>query len=411
MINKMNKFLASTLFLLVSPFFIFAQEEAVLLAIPSKECKILLDGVEIGQGKAGSALRIVSTSGEHYLEAQTNDGLTKGELVQLEKGKQKIVKIELVSSTPVLVESVAVAEINFDLPGSVTTLAWASEHENESYPYPTFYYAFEKGDEIILNVTMSNKKGTNIINVLTYPDGVVRYTNNAFTELNDMHIKVPERAIYQFVFASNHAFDRNCFLKVTRKPASNFNTKVTLKKISTPKTIVEPTALRVNSGSNAFWKNGKSRILVPVALPPNTIEWFYRFSASRNQEDIDNVRKNFQLFGELTTLFLQSTGFGSVAGKAVKIGVEQLAQPPGSNHCDIYLLDYENIAGFEAKSDEWKYVLQGSRQNLMSGNVKVDCCIQGQYYLGIRNPDEYDGINVSIEVIAITAREEYMMEN
>jgi hypothetical protein len=166
----------------------------------------------------------------------------------------------------------------------------------------------------------------------------------------------------------------------------------------------------VNSGSNADFKGGKSRILVPVALPPNTAYWFYRFSASRNQEDIDNVRKNFQLFGELTQLILSATGAGAVASKAVGIGVDQLSMPPGSNHCDVYLLDYTNITGFEAKTDSWQYILQGTRTNLMSGNVKIECCNSGQYYLGIKNPDYYDGINVSMEVIAITATEDLAME-
>ncbi len=47
----------------------------------------------------------------------------------------------------------------------------------------------------------------------------------------------------------------------------------------------------------------------------------------------------------------------------------------------------------------------------MAGNVKVTCCNNGQYYLGIRNPDGSYGINVSIEIVAITAMDGYAMDN
>lgn len=252
------------------------------------------------------------------------------------------------------------------------------------------------------------------IEVATYPEGVLKYSSNKFTELVNLEIPVEERSIYRFTFATNHTFDRTCFLKVSRKPATkeaeSFNSNVALKTIYTPVSIIEPTSHFVNSGSNAFFSGGKSRIVVPIKMPANTVEWFYRFSASRNAADIENVRQNFQLFGELSKLLLSTSGFGIAATKAVTIGVEQLSMPPGANICDVYLLTYDNIQNFEAKNDpNWEYLLEGSRANLMSGNVKVTCCTNEQMYLGIKNPASLDGINVSIEVIAITARQEYVI--
>lgn len=254
-----------------------------------------------------------------------------------------------------------------------------------------------------------------MIEVATYPNNVIKYTNRSFTELKDLRIKVEERSIYRLTFATNHAFDRNCILTIGRKPASAetaiFNTSVSKQKIYRPTSVIEPSSQWINSGSNSLFAGGKSRVVLPVTLPPNTVEWFYRFSASRNKEDIENVRSSFQLLGELTKLLLVSTGVGVGVTKAVSIGVEQLTMPPGANVCDIFLLEYNAIGNFESKNDSnWEYILQGSRKNLMSGNVKVNCCNEGQYYLGIRNPAAYDGINVSVEVIAITVSEEYVME-
>ena len=288
-----------------------------------------------------------------------------------------------------------------------------SDDPDKSYPYPIFYYAFDKGDEITLNISMSNKKGTNLIELSTYHDGVVRYANNSFVELKDMKIKVPERAIYKFKFATNHIFPRNCFLKVSRTPAFSetidFNTKVTLQKILTPISVQEPQELYINSGSNASLMGGKSRVLIPVKLPPNTVEWFYRFSASRNKEEISNVKKNFGLLGELTSLALNLTGVGAAV---TSIAVERLSQPPGANYCDIFFIEHKYIQAFEAKlDDQWKYFTEGSRKNLSSGNVKITCCNDGMFYLAIRNPDSTIGVNVSIEVVAITAREEYAISS
>jgi hypothetical protein len=393
--------------------------QSTALIITNRNAKVIFDGEEKGACEPNKPFKIVTTEGEHYAQVQYNsDGnlIDKSEVINLETGKQKVIKLMFDESLsqPSVLNEIQLAELNFSIPGSVNVGLWMNQNPNATYPYPAHYMAFEKGDEINLDVSMTNKNGTNQIEISTYPNNVVKYTNKAFSELTNLKIKVEERSIYRFTFATNHAFDRNCIVKIKRKPTSsdavNFNTNVSKQRKYKPVSVVEPTALRVNSASNATFSGGKSRVLVPVNMPSGTVEWYYRFSASRNQEDIDHVRKNFQLFGELAQLFLTSSGFGVVSGQAVKIGVEQLSMPPGSNHCDVFLLDYNNISGFEAKTDSWKYILEGSRENLKSGNVKIDCCKQGQYYLGIRNPDLYDGINVSIEVIAVTMEEDYVME-
>jgi hypothetical protein len=355
-----------SLFLL--PYKAIAQEDAILLVISNQEVKILLDGVEKGTAKANSAFRITTTGGEHYIEAETlGAGVSqnKGEIVQLEVGKQKILKLEFSTITQLLdSDIVRVGELNFELPGVVGVAAWQTENEDGSYPYPEFYYAFEKGDEIILNLTMSNAKGTNMISVSTYPDGVERFSNNAFTELKDLKIKVPERAIYRFAFTTNHAFSRNAFLKMDRKPASReavaFNSKVTYKRTLTPVSVLEPQSFFINSGSNAALLGGKSRVTLPVNLPANTVEWFYRFSASREASDIENVKNNFGLFGEVTKLLFNLTGVGAAINT---LAIDKLSQPPGANYCDIYFLEHQYIGLFEAKTDDqWRYLTEGSRE-------------------------------------------------
>src|SRR5687768_15561326 len=153
MISKIKVLLCCTVLFLSAK--VFSQEDATVLVIANLDAKIMLDGVDKGQTKAGSALRLTTTPGEHYVEAQSGTGLTKGEVVQLEAGKQKILKLEFeitIQSAPQ--EATPVADINFEIPGFISAI---SDEPEKSYPYPIFYYAFDKGDEITLNISMSNK--------------------------------------------------------------------------------------------------------------------------------------------------------------------------------------------------------------------------------------------------------------
>lgn len=406
--------------LLSIPFLSFAQSETVLIIIPNQNAGIILDGLHRGTAKANSAFRITTQSGEHYIEAEAIVGgtsINKGEIVILDPGQQKILKLEFESTSSSLLstsaENISVAELNFALPGTVGVIAWQAEHDGQSYPYPEFYYAFEEGDEILLNLSMSNAKGTNVISVSTYPDGVEQYSNRAFTELKDFIIRVPKRSIYRFTFATNHAFQRNAFLRVTRKPKSmetaGFNTKVTYVRNLIPYSVNEPQYNFINSGSNASLLGGTSRVLVPVKLPSNTVEWFYRFSASRSSKDIENVKKNFGLLGEVTTLLFNLSGVGAAM---TTLAVESLAKPPGADYCHIYLIEQQHIQLFKSKLDtDWTYYPEGSRLNFKSGNVKVTSLTAGTYYLGIINPDPMNGVNTAVEVVAITAKDEYVMNN
>jgi hypothetical protein len=400
-------------FLVFTCFAASAQDNSIVLVIPSTDSKILLDGLEQGISKSGSSVRIVTSSGEHYIEAQPIDPTlqAKGEILVLEPNKQRLLKLQF-DATLASVEPVKVADLNISLPGMMAVTAWSAEHPKQNYPYPTQWFAFEKGDEIIINATMSNRNGTNIIDVISYPDRVARYSNGSFTELKDIRIKVEQRGIFAFTLGTNHTFDRNCFLKIHRKPANAesilFNSAVSLKKVYTPVSIHEVQDFFINGGLNSTFSTGKSRVTIPISLPENTVEWYYRFSASRNKEDIENVKTNFKLFSELATVTLGLTGVGATLTEGV---FNSLAQPPGADFCDIYLLPAEHRSTFEVKQDgQWKHYPDAARQNFKSGNVRVKCCNTGQFYLGIKNPAATMGVHVSVEVVAITVREDYVME-
>ena len=157
----------------------------------------------------------------------------------------------------------------------------------------------------------------------------------------------------------------------------------------------------VNSISNDYIKGGKSRVLVPVYLPENTKEWYYVFTASRNEADVKNTLSTFNMASALSGFIKKD--------KELQSAVAGMAAPPGAEICDIYLLDEANAKLFNDKED-FNYQLDASRENFKSGIVTVRGSDTGKVYLGLRNPDNLHGIHIAIEVIAIVATPETVEE-
>ncbi|WP_340201402.1 hypothetical protein [Ascidiimonas sp. W6] len=155
----------------------------------------------------------------------------------------------------------------------------------------------------------------------------------------------------------------------------------------------------LNSRSNALIKGGKNRIIFPVNLPENTIEWFYVFTASRNEADIQNTLKTFDLAGSLSKFIDQD--------RSLQNSVGNLSAPPGADICDIYLMDEKNARIFINKK-EFEYQLSASRENYKSGIVEVSKNSKRKLFLGINNPDNIYGIHVSFEIIAIVKERDYV---
>lgn len=168
-----------------------------------------------------------------------------------------------------------------------------------------------------------------------------------------------------------------------------------------PVELIQSQTIYVNS---AVSLSGKSRKVISFQLPANTIRWYYCFSTFRNEQDVQNVRNTYNLFSKLSLIIDQS---GTTASAISLIGT-----PPGTNYCDVYLLSSSNdVSVFESKSDylgsSYYYNRQGSRQNFVSGVVDVTdpSNLSGWQYLGLKNTDLNDGVNVVLQVVAIVYSE------
>lgn len=281
-----------------------------------------------------------------------------------------------------------------------------------------FYYGFAQGDKVIFSFEELKGKELKEIEIIEMPT-YSKFMDYKTKKIENKLFEITRTGIYKFRFANKGLGTRICKFKIQRIPSNeatrNFNCSVywktvydtiqqtiqeryLVKKEYKPIQLLEPSLYYINSGRNAFFQGGKSRISLPVILPRNTVEWYYTFSASRNEAQIQATRKSLNLMGQLTKLVGMSG--------ALNIGIDMLISPPGGDVCDIYLLDGTNKAPFEEKI-EYRHNPEGSRENISSGVIKIKSTLQQNNYLGIKNPDSGYGIHVTIEAVAITVEEHW----
>jgi hypothetical protein len=138
--------------------------------------------------------------------------------------------------------------------------------------------------------------------------------------------------------------------------------------------------------------SGRSRLTMPVQLPQGTVRWYYSFAAMESKnEPMDWV----SLAAQLTKLVDETGISGAVISRVVK--------PTGTASCDIYVLDTEGGAPFDAKTDDkWQYDKNTSRQNMTGGIVEAYIS-KPNFTIGLSNPSLKSGINVRIEISAVVA--------
>ncbi|MBK5214539.1 MAG: tetratricopeptide repeat protein [Flavobacteriaceae bacterium] len=160
------------------------------------------------------------------------------------------------------------------------------------------------------------------------------------------------------------------------------------------KKLIDSRNIYLNGGMRAEF-GGKSRTSIKFDLPPNTVEWYYSFTTTKGESGNGNLNLAIQL----SRMLLDPSGLTSIATSRVKI-------PEGVAAADIFLLDQRNMNLFLQKVDlnggTFLQYPEGLVENTKQAIVKVDDIKSGTWYLGIKNPSSVDGINISIEIVAVT---------
>ena len=162
------------------------------------------------------------------------------------------------------------------------------------------------------------------------------------------------------------------------------------------RSLCEERKIALNGKFRDVVAGGQSRIAIPVDLPSGTIEWFYSFTTTEG----GNGTKILNLAIQLSSLSFDPTG------TSAKI-LSRLEVPGGTTAINAYVLDANNKTAF-LEGDEFKHIEEGSSLATKQAVVKIDDVRTGRWFIGLENPSALDGVNISIEVVAIVREEVYV---
>lgn len=156
----------------------------------------------------------------------------------------------------------------------------------------------------------------------------------------------------------------------------------------TTKTLVTTTKYLCSLSKS--YLGGTSRIPILVELPPNTVEWYYSFSTSEGESGTAMLNLGIQLYA--------ASQLGPLGASAAK----QIEVPKGSNAIDVLLISVESKKDFELEKDD-KVLGYEAYCSLKASQavMPINKLLTGSYYLGLKNTNNLNGINVTVEVVAI----------
>jgi hypothetical protein len=405
----------------------FGQTTGKLLIISNTRGEVQVDGRLIGTVEPNTPLIQVVTVGDHLVQLEYIDRgrpAMKNELVAVEAGRQKAVEFAITTATvaPAVpgMDTIFVADLPMAIPGRQSVGAWQREHRGEDYAYPTCYYAFEKGDLVVLDSPMKSALTSNSIDVFSEPDGAPIYSKRSFAALNHQTFPVYERCILRFKLSTEQPYDRTTSLRIRRIPASKatvrFNPEVkwrtSTETIQVPKeesyfvkndtviTEVLGQTVRVQTGDMNDINANKH--LLTFELPKGTFAWAYFIGAgSEGRGEFERARDRFRTSGDpllkiapgadpLTPLVLGSMSpFERVDGmEAVKY---------------YFLPNAEQARSFRA-GQGFDPILQG---DVVSEAADMHAPLEGRVHLGLANDNMLGAVDVLVKVAAAVLKERH----
>src|SRR5258706_667425 len=297
---------------------------------------------------------------------------------------------------------VTVTNQSITIPGMLTVGVWEKDHQNQTYPYPKMFYAFADGDEIIIDFSTENKKGTQTLKIKEYDSPSVVYSNNSFQALDGIKIKVPKTAVYQFEFATNHIFDRSCKLVIRRIPASeqtkNYNPNIVWKdlndtsytstteqhlvKTDTVITNLIDQVAKVHSSTN----NYGNRNTIDFQLPSNTLAWSYYIGVNQEgKKQFDAASQSF--LSGAAELASSISGYGMMAALALN-AVSFFSQTSAGENVHYWFTNSSQVTlkNGDVVSDHGRMTDQSSGKN----------------YLILVNDKNFQAIDVMVKITAVS---------
>ena len=138
--------------------------------------------------------------------------------------------------------------------------------------------------------------------------------------------------------------------------------------------------VEVNSSSNAHMLNGKTRQAIQVVLPAGTKKWYYRIT-------VLDVKSNYSYQSNESFYYLLQNNKSMETYAPMKDGI------------DFYLLGHsgEVDSFLKTGNNNFNFLYANTNTNSFIGESTT---IQDNLWIGIKNPNTFQGLKVIVEVVA-----------
>lgn len=295
------------------------------------------------------------------------------------------------------------------------------------------FFSFAEGDVIEFDFDMVKGKHLKELEIVELPNTTL-FSEFKAQHINKKKITIRNKGVYKFSFYSSSLTRRVFKVRISRTPASeataNFNTNWKWKKVTD--TIYKPYTVdsitgykkvnftetkrelvkrekvadvlfnksqRVHSYSNSH----KSKTFLKVDLPrldqtelkeERFIAWAYWISVGQEgQEAYKKNLANIGDFGEQVATTFKTPLVGLAIGTITDLFIPHVGEDVGY----YFILDYENAQKFY-NDQQFRSFDYGKGKAAYGKNTRIT---QGTFYIGLKNDNLKDGIDVDVKVVAI----------
>lgn len=359
--------------------------EPSLLIVACKSGTLIIDGLVVGSVEADDASKHTLSMGEHYIQLKTTAekfNLT----LNVDQNTKGIIKIGC--NEEVKVQGKRLVDKEVSLEGALGT----AMEEN--------VIGLDKGDEIILNCSILNKKGTATIFLKDHTNNREIFRKENFTGIINEKIKIHSKGIYYFSLYTDALFGKNAKITIDRVPSatSNVNFNSNVKTVFDTSNIeVLRTVTRVYSSTN---EHG-NRTAVKINLPQNTTYWTYWIGVGQeSQEKMKSFTSNLSQAGSLFS-----------ANPLVMFGMRLIPSLPmlnATSTVNYQFVDSRNANAFINNQQYSYYTFKHAK------NISTDYSIINQsisdIVLAMENPSTFTGQDVEIRVVAFIVKPRLILE-
>lgn len=282
-----------------------------------------------------------------------------------------------------------------------------------------FYFGFAEGDQLIFNFQELKGKQLKELEIIELPSSS-KFMDYKSINIENKIINVTKSGIYKFRFSNSAISGRVCKFKIQRIPANdklkNFNTNVysrtvydttytpiqenyLIKSDTTAISVVDQIA---KVSSKTAMNGNPNNIIVDFALPNSTITWSYYIGVgTEGKEACQKATDEF--LSTATEIVSTIPGYGTMAALAIT-GINYFTKVQGDDNVKYYFItNWDNVMLF--KSDQT--FCQYKQGDVVNDASRMTQPLSGKIYLGLKNDNIRDAIEVIIKVTAVTVSQQW----